>query len=72
VLNRLNAAVVTMKVHSWESYRPAPTEVLISVGAMAGMILAYIYLVRWLPIHTEPPLEPEPSRASRPVPQAAS
>jgi Ni/Fe-hydrogenase subunit HybB-like protein len=73
VLNRLNAAVLTMKVHSWESYRPAPTEVLISVGAMAGMILAYIYLVRWLPIHTEPPLEPEASRApTGPVAQAAS
>jgi Ni/Fe-hydrogenase subunit HybB-like protein len=58
VLNRLNAAVVTMKVHSWESYRPASTEVLISVGALAGMVLAYVYLVRWLPIHTEPPLAP--------------
>jgi Ni/Fe-hydrogenase subunit HybB-like protein len=56
VLNRLNAAVVTMKVHSWETYHPAFTEVLISVGAMAGMVLVYVYLVRWLPIHTEPPL----------------
>jgi Ni/Fe-hydrogenase subunit HybB-like protein len=63
VLNRLNAAVITMKVHSWESYRPAFTEVLISVGAMAAMVLAYVYLVRWLPIHTEPPLTPEPSPA---------
>jgi Ni/Fe-hydrogenase subunit HybB-like protein len=61
VLNRLNAAVVTMKVHSWETYRPASTEVLISVGAMAGMVLAYVYLVRWLPIHTEAPLAPEPA-----------
>ena len=60
VLNRLNAAVVTMRVHSWETYRPAITEVLISVGAVAGMVLAYIYLVRWLPIHTEPSLPPEP------------
>lgn len=63
VLNRLNAAVITMKVHSWESYRPAFTEVLISVGAMAAMVLAYVYLVRWLPIHTEPSLTPEPSPA---------
>jgi Ni/Fe-hydrogenase subunit HybB-like protein len=63
VLNRLNAAVITMKVHSWESYRPALTEVLISVGAMAAMVLAYVYLVRWLPIHTEPSLTPEPSPA---------
>lgn len=63
VLNRLNAAVVTMKVHSWETYHPAITEVLISVGAMAGMLLAYVYLVRWLPIHTEAPLAPEPSGA---------
>jgi len=40
---------------------------------MAGMILAYIYLVRWLPIHTEPPLEPEAARApTDPVPHAAS
>src|SRR5262245_39543991 len=59
VLNRLNAAVITMKVHSWETYRPATTEVLISVGALAGMVLAYVYLVRWLPIHTEPPLAPD-------------
>ena len=63
VLNRLNAAVITMKVHSWETYRPATTEVLITVGAMAGMVLAYVYLVRWLPIHTEPPVPPESSRA---------
>jgi Ni/Fe-hydrogenase subunit HybB-like protein len=61
VLNRLNAAVITMKVHSWETYHPAVTEVLISVGAMAGMILAYVYLVRWLPIHTEPPVETAPA-----------
>lgn len=61
LLNRLNAAVVTMKVHSWESYRPAITEVLISVGALAGMVIAYVYLVRWLPIHTEPPLAEEAS-----------
>jgi len=63
VLNRLNAAVITMKVHSWETYRPAITEVLISVGAMAAMVLAYVYLVRWLPIHTEPPLPPDSSMA---------
>jgi len=61
LLNRLNAAVVTMKVHSWESYRPAITEVLISVGALAGMGIAYVSLVRWLPIHTEPPLAEEAS-----------
>ena len=35
-------------------------KVLISVGAVAGMVLAYVHLVRWLPIHTEPPLPPEP------------
>ena len=63
VLNRLNAAVITMKVHSWETYRPATTEVLISVGALAGMVLAYVYLVRWLPIHTERPLTAEESIA---------
>jgi Ni/Fe-hydrogenase subunit HybB-like protein len=63
VLNRLNAAVITMKVHSWETYRPATTEVLISVGALAGMVLAYVYLVRWLPIHTEAPLTLEASTA---------
>jgi Ni/Fe-hydrogenase subunit HybB-like protein len=63
VLNRLNAAVITMKVHSWETYWPATTEVLVSVGALAGMVLAYVYLVRWLPIHTEPPLTAEPATA---------
>ena len=64
VLNRLNAAVITMKVHGWETYRPAVTEVLISMGAVAAMVIAYVYLVRWLPIHTEPPLVAEaPSRA---------
>ena len=64
VLNRLNAAVITMKVHSWETYHPAITEMLITVGAMAGMVLAYVYLVRWLPIHTEPPLLAESSVAT--------
>ena len=67
VLNRLNAAVITMKVHSWESYRPAVTEVLISVGAMAAMVLAFVYLVRWLPIHTEPPLPPEAAAQAAPA-----
>jgi Ni/Fe-hydrogenase subunit HybB-like protein len=64
VLNRLNVAVITMQVQSWESYRPAVTEVLISVGALAAMLLAYMYLVRWLPIHTEPPLPSEPLAAN--------
>jgi Ni/Fe-hydrogenase subunit HybB-like protein len=68
VLNRLNAAVITMKVHSWETYRPATTEVLISVGALAGMVLAYVYLVRWLPIHTEPPLAPDRAVTAPAVP----
>jgi Ni/Fe-hydrogenase subunit HybB-like protein len=63
VLNRLNAAVITMKVHSWETYRPAVTEVLISVGALAAMVLVYVFLVRWLPIHTEPPLAEGADRA---------
>ena len=66
VLNRLNAAVITMKVHSWETYHPAITEVLISVGALAAMVLAYAYLVRWLPIHTEPPLTPGSATAPSP------
>src|SRR5262249_32585706 len=60
VLNRLNAAGVTMKVHSWGTYHPARTEGLITVGAEAGLVLASVSLVRWLPIHTEPPLEAEP------------
>jgi Ni/Fe-hydrogenase subunit HybB-like protein len=73
VLNRLNAAVITMKVHSWETYRPATTEVLITVGATAGMVLAYVYLVQWLPIHTEPPLTPEPAMApSEALPRGVS
>ena len=67
VLNRLNAAVITMKVHSWETYHPAITEVLISVGALAAMVLAYAYLVRWLPIHTEPPLTSESVAAPSPT-----
>ena len=46
-----------------ESYRPAVTEVPISVAAVTAMVLAYVYLVRWLPIHTEPPLTPEWSTA---------
>ena len=66
VLNRLNAAVITMKVHSWETYHPAITEVLISVGALAAMVLGYAYLVRWLPIHTEPPLAAESVTAASP------
>ena len=63
-LNRLNVAVLAMKVESWESYRPAVGEVLISVGAVAGMLLAYKYLVQWLPIHTEPPLLTAPASAA--------
>jgi Ni/Fe-hydrogenase subunit HybB-like protein len=72
VLNRLNAAVITMKVHSWETYRPATTEVLISVGALAAMVLVYVALVRWLPIHTEPPLPAEPTAPAGALARAAS
>ena len=71
-LNRLNAAVIAMKVHSWETYRPATTEVLVSVGALAAMVLVYVAVVRWLPIHTEPPLPAEPSAAPRAVAPAVS
>jgi Ni/Fe-hydrogenase subunit HybB-like protein len=72
-LHRLNAAVFTMKVHSWETYRPATTEVLISVGAVAAMVLVYAFAVSWLPIHTESPIEPESTReASGAVARVAS
>jgi len=61
-----------MKVHSWETYRPATTEVLVSVGALAAMVLVYVAVVRWLPIHTEPPLPAEPAAAARTVAPAIS
>jgi hypothetical protein len=36
-------------------------------------VLAYIYLVRWLPIHTEPSLPPEPeTRPAGKLAQAVS
>ena len=72
VLNRLNAAVITMRVHSWETYRPAPTEVLVTVGALAAMALIYVAVVRWLPIHTEPPRRAESPAAVGGVARALS
>ena len=59
LLNRLNVAVFAMEVKHWQTYTPAFGEIMTSVGTVAGFVLIYIWLVRRLPIHEEPPLEAE-------------
>jgi Ni/Fe-hydrogenase subunit HybB-like protein len=63
---RLNTAVFGMRVNHWETYFPSVGEFASSLGVLAGGILVYGWLVRNLPIHSEEPLEEEPSTSALP------
>jgi formate dehydrogenase iron-sulfur subunit len=51
VLNRINIAVTGISAAAWETYYPSWMEIAISLGVVAGGLLAYDLLVRFLPIY---------------------
>jgi Ni/Fe-hydrogenase subunit HybB-like protein len=59
MLYRMNISVFAMEVKHWQTYVPAFGEIMTSFGTVAGFLILYILAVRHLPIHDEPPLEPE-------------
>jgi Ni/Fe-hydrogenase subunit HybB-like protein len=65
LLNRLNVAVIGLRVRHWETYMPSLGEVTITLGITAAAIFAFGYLARILPIHEELPAPEE-----RPLPEA--
>lgn len=55
LLNRLNVAVIGLRVRHWETYVPSFGEVAITLGITAAAIFAFGWLARILPIHEELP-----------------
>jgi formate dehydrogenase iron-sulfur subunit len=51
VWNRLNVAVVGMKVENWETYYPFWTEIFITVGVIAIGLIVFKWAVENLPIY---------------------
>jgi Ni/Fe-hydrogenase subunit HybB-like protein len=72
LLTRLNTAVFGMKVKHWDSYHPSTGEVATTLGVLAVLILVYGLALRHLPIHSEEPLDEEPSPAVMPHTAAAT
>jgi formate dehydrogenase iron-sulfur subunit len=51
VWNRLNVAVVGMKVENWETYYPFWTEIFITIGVIAIGLIVFKWAVENLPIY---------------------
>jgi Ni/Fe-hydrogenase subunit HybB-like protein len=51
LIHRLNVSVIGIKVPTWESYSPALSEYLISLGVVAGGLLAFRFIVRNFPVY---------------------
>jgi formate dehydrogenase iron-sulfur subunit len=68
LLNRLNVAVIGLRVRHWETYVPSLGEVGITLGITAAAVFAFGYLARILPIHEE---LPAPERRPLPAAQTA-
>jgi Ni/Fe-hydrogenase subunit HybB-like protein len=67
LLHRLNVAVIGLRVRHWESYIPSLGEISITLGITAGVLFAFGWLARILPIHEELPLpqaSPHPAAPS--------
>jgi Ni/Fe-hydrogenase subunit HybB-like protein len=68
LLNRLNVAVIGLRVRHWETYIPSFGEIGITLGITAAALFAFGWLVRVLPIHEELPApETRPVAASQPA-----
>jgi Ni/Fe-hydrogenase subunit HybB-like protein len=66
LIHRLNVSVIGIEAHTWQSYRPAVSEYLISLGVVAGGLLAFRYIVRNFPVYEKTASrEGSPKRADR-------
>jgi formate dehydrogenase iron-sulfur subunit len=54
LIHRLNVSVIGIQAHTWQSYSPAISEYLISLGVVAGGLLAFRYIVRNFPVYERP------------------
>jgi formate dehydrogenase iron-sulfur subunit len=61
-IHRLNVSVIGIEAHTWQSYSPALSEYLISLGVVAGGLLAFRFIVCHFPVYEEAVL---PQRAPR-------
>jgi Ni/Fe-hydrogenase subunit HybB-like protein len=43
--------VIGIQAHTWQSYSPAISEYLISLGVVAGGLLAFRFIVRNFPVY---------------------
>jgi formate dehydrogenase iron-sulfur subunit len=68
LLNRLNVAVIGLRVRHWETYVPSFGEVAITLGITAAALFVFGYFARILPIHEE---LPAPETKARPVARTA-
>jgi Ni/Fe-hydrogenase subunit HybB-like protein len=50
-IHRLNVSVIGIQAHTWQSYSPAISEYLISLGVVAGGLLAFRFIVRNFPVY---------------------
>jgi Ni/Fe-hydrogenase subunit HybB-like protein len=53
-IHRLNVSVIGIQAHTWQNYSPAVSEYLISLGVVAGGLLAFRYIVRNFPVYENP------------------
>jgi len=51
LIHRLNVSVIGIQAHTWQSYSPAASEYLISLGVVAGGLLAFRFIVRNFPVY---------------------
>jgi Ni/Fe-hydrogenase subunit HybB-like protein len=54
-INRLNVSVIGFQAAGWETYTPALSEILISVGVVAAGLLVFRYIVKNYPVYEEEP-----------------
>ena len=66
LLNRLNVAVIGLRVRHWESYVPSAGEIVITLGITAAIVFVFGALVRLLPIHEEYVPDTPPARGTSP------
>ena len=50
-IHRLNVSVIGIQAHTWQGYSPAISEYLISLGVVAGGLLAFRYIVQNFPVY---------------------
>ena len=53
-IHRINVSYIGLQIPGWETYRPAWSEYMVSLGVVAAGLLLFGYIVRNFPIYEEP------------------